>query len=120
MTAAGRWSDELGRLATETLVLGDDELAIHLDAGLARRGETPEARAARQGYYERALRVVGRHLDEQGARGIFLFEQEGAFVLRYLTGSGSGHQLVEFTRDDVEAMIAAAAAGRTGGDATAG
>lgn len=120
MTEAGRWSDEIGRLGEETLVLGEDDLAARMDAGLARRGEAPEARAARQGYYEGALRVLGRYLDAQGARDVFLFEQGGAFVLRYLTGASSGHELVEFTRDEVETMVAAGPTARAGGDGAQG
>jgi hypothetical protein len=56
-------------------------------------------------------------MDLQKPRDVFFFEQEGAFVLRLLmTGTGAaaaGHQLVEFTRDDIMSMIEAAPTQRT-------
>jgi hypothetical protein len=42
---------------------------------------------------------------------VFLFEQEGSFVLRLfgVAGSrGAGHQLSEFTKDEILAMIESA------------
>jgi hypothetical protein len=41
---------------------------------------------------------------------VFLFEQDGSFVLRLfgVSGSRSAHQLSEFTRDEILAMIQAA------------
>jgi hypothetical protein len=58
-------------------------------------------------YYEQALRVIGRYLDEQRARDITFFEQQGGFVLRILVGdqAGSHHELVEFTREDIADLI---------------
>jgi hypothetical protein len=67
---------------------------------------TPDFASA--GHYEKALRVIGRWLDDQKPRDIFFFEQEGAFVLRLLT-SGHGasqHMLAEFTRDDIDRLVA--------------
>jgi len=72
--------------------------------------DTPHAEIAN--YYEQAMRVIGAYIDLNKPRDVFLFEQEGAFVLRLLMlGAGAapmGHQLVEFTRDDIMAMIDAA------------
>jgi hypothetical protein len=85
-----------------------------MEAATAKRGtaasDTPHAEVSN--YYEQAMRVIGAYLDLNRPRDVFLFEQEGAFVLRLLMiGAGSapmGHQLVEFTRDDIMAMIDAA------------
>ena len=54
--------------------------------------------------------MVGRYVDEQKPKDVFFFEQEGAFVLRLLmsTQAGSRHVIAEFTRDELEAMIASA------------
>ena len=59
------------------------------------------------------MRVIGAYLDVQKPRDVFLFEQDGAFVLRLLVdgdrgAAAAGHQLVEFTKEDILAMIAAA------------
>ena len=45
---------------------------------------------------------------EQKPRDVFFFEQEGAFVVRLLMSgqAGSRHELAEFTRDDIEQMVA--------------
>jgi hypothetical protein len=82
-----------------------------MEEGHARRGSQKRAVTWGQaGYYERAFRVVGRYVDEQKSRDIFFFEQDGVFVLRLLmwTQTGSRHVIAEFTRDEVDAMIAAA------------
>jgi hypothetical protein len=103
------WLDAMGRQTKETLRIGDDELSRFMDDGLARRGDgAPTAGGDGQGYYERALRVVGRYIDEQSPRDMFLLEQDGAFVLRLLTThqAGDRHVIVEFTRDDIEQLVA--------------
>jgi hypothetical protein len=97
-----------------TRELPDDEVAELMEAATAKRGtattDTPHAEVSN--YYEQAMRVIGAYLDANRPRDVFLFEQEGAFVLRLLMlGAASapmGHQLVEFTRDDIMAMIDAA------------
>ena len=60
------------------------------------------------GFYETALRVIGRYMDEQKPRDVFFFEQDGAFVVRLLrsTQAGHHHELSEFTRDDITEMVA--------------
>jgi hypothetical protein len=57
--------------------------------------------------HERALRVVGRWVDEQKPRDVFLFEQDGAYVVRlHVAGqAGSHHMLAEFTKDDIDALV---------------
>ena len=118
LTDAGRWSEEIGRRSKETLVLVDDDLARFMDEALARRGRDPRTVPAGAGYYEHALRAVGRYIDGRRPRDLFLFEQEGAFVLRLLVGTAGGdqHELVEFTREDIEALVAQGPSHR-GGDA---
>jgi hypothetical protein len=89
----------------------DEDIARFMEEGHDRRGNQQRAATWGQaGYYEQAFRVVGRYVDEQKPRDIFFFEQDGAFVLRLLMWEQTGrrHVLVEFTRDEVEAMIAQA------------
>jgi hypothetical protein len=67
--------------------------------------------AGPQNYYEQSMRIIGRHLDSEKPRDLFLFEQGGSYVVRTLVGGAAGgisHQLAEFTRDELLAMIEAA------------
>ncbi len=59
------------------------------------------------GQYERALRVLGRYFDQQKPRDIFLFEQDGGYVIRLLMGTRTGarHVLAEFTSDEIQTMV---------------
>lgn len=107
---AGAWSESSGSLVKRTIELPDDAIAEMIDTAAAKRGSdapsVPQTDLAN--YYEQALRVIGRYLDGQKAREVFFFEQDGAFVLRVLlvqSGGSVGHQLVEFTKDDILAMI---------------
>ena len=63
---------------------------------------------AKAGYYETSFRVLGRYMDEQRPRDVFFFEQDGAFVVRLLMtdAKGSRHVLAEFTREDIQALVA--------------
>jgi hypothetical protein len=57
---------------------------------------------------EQALRVIGAWIDEAKARDVFFFEQDGSFVIRLLhatAGGAVGHQLAEFTKQEILAMI---------------
>lgn len=111
---ASAWSDAEGLLTKTTHELPDDEIGQLMDARTAKRvaGAKGTPQAELSNYYEQALRVIGSYLDGQKPRDVFLFEQDGAFVLRLLVaGSGTtstGHQLVEFTKDDIMSMIVAA------------
>jgi len=110
-SSAGAWSDDLGQQAKETFTFLDDDIAVFMEEGEVRRNNPQRAVTWGQaGYYEQALRVIGRYIDDQRPRDIFFFEQDGAFVLRLLmaTQTGSRHVIAEFTRDEVEAMIAEA------------
>jgi hypothetical protein len=104
---ASVWAEGSGVLAKRTYELTDDQIGELLDARLAARGGgTREANEPQ--FYERALRVVGAWIDDQRAHDVFLFEQEGSFVVRLFGATGSpatGHSLAEFTRDDITAMI---------------
>src|ERR671916_94646 len=61
-------------------------------------------------YYELAMRIIGAYVDGQKAHDVFLFEQGGTFVVRLFNAGGSrgSHQLSEFTKDEILAMIEAA------------
>jgi hypothetical protein len=109
--AGGTWSESMGSQHKETLTFLDDDIARFMEEATARRGlgaAAPPPPAHQAGYYETACRVLGRYIDEQKPRDVFFFEQDGAFVLRLLLGSqaGSRHELAEFTRDDIEQMVA--------------
>ena len=97
--SAGAWSDTIGTVSKETLQFLDDDIAKFMEEAVARRGRgAPEGPGA--GVHERALRVVGRWMDEQKPRDVFLFEQDGAYVVRlHVAGqAGSHHMLAEFTQ----------------------
>jgi hypothetical protein len=102
------WADAVGHLSKETLTFFDDEIARYMDEALARRGKMgPNAAPLNAHYYEQTLRVIGRYLDEQRPRDVMFFEQEGGFVVRLLKTdqTGSRHELMEFTREDVADLI---------------
>jgi hypothetical protein len=114
MVGAGTWSDTMGQQVKETLTFLDDDISRFMDEALARRGQRIPIPAVPPGYYEQALRVLGKYMDEQKPRDVFFFEQDGNFVLRLLLSSqaGSRHALFEFTKDDVDGMIASGPARR--------
>ena len=107
--AGGAWSESLGSQTKETLTFLDDDIARFMEESVARRGKPHPEPNRDAGYYETAFRVLGRYMDEQKPRDVFFFEQDGAFVVRLLLSgqAGSGHQLAEFTREDIEQMVAA-------------
>lgn len=108
--ASGGRSDEgFGHLVKKTFEIDDDQAAKLMDEvselrGTATGGE-PHLEIAN--YYQQALRVIGKWIDAQKARDVFFFEQEGSFVVRILATGATGvaHQLSEFTRDEIVAMI---------------
>ena len=105
----GAWSESLGSQVKETLTFLDDDIARFMEEAAARRGRQPPPPLHEAGYYETSFRVIGRYMDEQKPRDVFLFEQEGAFVVRLLLSgqAGSRHELAEFTRDDIAQLVAA-------------
>ena len=107
----GAWSESAGHQVKETLPFLDDDIARFMEEALARRTATTAVSDwTNAGYYEKSFRVVGKWIDEQKPRDIFFFEQEGAFVVRLhkVGPAGSHHMLAEFTKDDIEALIAQA------------
>jgi hypothetical protein len=111
VTAAGPggWAESVGSLHKETLTFFDDDISRFMDEAAARRNSgQPAPDFAAAGHYEQALRVIGRWMDEQKPRDIFFFEQDGAFVLRLLASNQTGtqHMLAEFTRDDIDRLVA--------------
>jgi hypothetical protein len=111
------WNDPAARLDKETFHLLEDDLARFVDEAAARRqgrgGHPPTTELpglSGTGFYETALRVIGSYIDQQQPRDVFFFEQDHQFVMRLLmsTRAGLRHVLVEFTREEIDAMIAAA------------
>jgi hypothetical protein len=108
--SGGSWSESIGQIEKETLTFLDEDIAKFMDEALARRGSGSTVDPTHPGHYQRALRVIGRYIDDQKPRDIFLFEQDGAFVLRlHRSGqAGARHELVEFTKSDVDGLVASA------------
>ena len=106
----GTWSETVGHQVKETLTFLDEDIARFIDESIARRGvaaaEPPNWSKA--GYYEKSFRVIGRWMDGQRPHDIFFFEQDGAFVVRLhmVTPAGARHTLAEFTKEDIEALVA--------------
>jgi hypothetical protein len=104
--STGTWSDTMGTVAKQTFRFLDEDIARFMEEASARRGTGVPASPV--GHYEAAFRVLGRYMDDQKPRDVFFFEQDGAFVLRLLMShqAGSRHELAEFTREDVDDMVA--------------
>ena len=109
------WSDPVARLVKETFHLRDEDIARFMEEAVARRRAADRSYRRRlggqAGFYETALRVVGNYVDQQQPRDVFFFEQDHQFVMRLLmpTRAGLRHVLVEFTREEIDGMITAAA-----------
>ena len=102
------WSEHVGQQTKETLTFLDEDIARFMEESFARRkARAPAREYTAGGYYEKALRVLGRYIDQQQPRDVFFLEQDGAFVIRLLMGTHAGarHVLAEFTRDEIEKMI---------------
>lgn len=118
LPATGARTESEGSLAKITRELPDDEVAELMEVAASKRTDAPPGTPHTEiaNYYEHAMRVIGAYLDLNHPRDVFFFEQGGAFVLRLLVigvgGAAAGHQLVEFTKDDIMAMIEAAPAQR--------
>jgi hypothetical protein len=112
LQAGGADSDSFGSAVKRTYELTDDQVAELMDVAVAQRDTSPDSvpQAEITNYYEHAMRVIGRYIDSQKAHDVFLFEQEGSFVLRLFGVSSArvAHQLAEFTRDEILAMIESA------------
>ncbi|MGH2463035.1 MAG: hypothetical protein ACRDFZ_05330 [Candidatus Limnocylindria bacterium] len=117
----GQWS-ETGTFSKQTHELTDDQVGDLIGAAEAQRGtaaaDHPELGLAN--FYEQALRIIGKWLDGVQPRDVFFFEQEGSFVVRTFVVAAHGkvgHQLSEFTRDEIVGMIEAAPLDRGRGTA---
>ena len=112
LQAGGADSDSFGSAVKRTYELTDDQVGELMDVRAADRGTAPEGvpHADVTNYYEHAMRVLGRWIDSQRPHDVFLFEQDGSFVLRLfgIAGAPAAHHLAEFTRDEILAMIEAA------------
>ncbi len=106
--ASGAWSESMGHQTKETLTFLDDDIARFMEESVARRGKPGPEPHRDAGFYETALRVIGRYMDEQKPRDVFFFEQDGAFVVRLFQTAQQGgqHILAEFTRDDIADLVA--------------
>jgi hypothetical protein len=107
-SGSGAWSESMGSVVKETLTFLDDDIARFMEEALARRGRGEEAHSGPPGHYEKAFRVLGRYMDSQKPKDVFFFEQDGAFVVRLLQGgqTGIGHVLAEFTKEDIDQLVA--------------
>jgi hypothetical protein len=110
MQATGTDSDSLGATVKRTYELTDDQVGELMDANAAKRGsaDADVPHPDLTNYYELGMRILGAYIDSQKAHDIFLFEQDGSFVLRLFGVGGTRtalHQLSEFTKDEILAMI---------------
>jgi hypothetical protein len=108
--AGGAWSDAVGTVSKETLSFLDDDIAKFMEEAAGRRGDgplPPPVDGSAAGAYEHALRVIGRWMDQQRPKDVFLFEQDGSYVIRLLIAgqAGAHHSIAEFTRDDVINLV---------------
>ena len=122
-TGGGAWSDAVGTMTKETLSFLDDDIAKFMEEAAGRRGAGPVPEVVpgtSAGAYEHALRVIGRWMDEQRPKDVFLFEQDGSYVIRLLLAgqAGAHHQIAEFTREDVINLVTQAPKFRAGSGPT--
>jgi hypothetical protein len=108
----GAWS-ESGTFTKVTHELTDDQVGDLMGEAQEHRGTASEdhAEVGVANFYEQALRILGKWLDSVSPRDVFFFEQGGSFVVRaFMVGAHGkvGHQLSEFTRDEIVAMIESA------------
>ena len=112
LQAGGADSDSFGSAVKRTYELTDDQVAELMDVAVGSRGTATDnvPHADITNYYEHAMRVIGRYVDSQKPHDVFLFEQDGSFVLRLfgVAGGGASHQLAEFTRDEILGIIQSA------------
>lgn len=112
--SSGTWSDTIGTVSKETLTFQDDDIAKFMEEAAGRRGKGASEGAA-PGDHEHALRVIGHWIDRQKPHDVFLFEQDGAYVVRlHIAGQATSHHtLAEFTKDDIADLVAKAPELRT-------
>jgi hypothetical protein len=105
--SSGAWSDTIGTVSKETLTFQDDDIAKFMEEAASRRGKESSPDLPTTGNHERALRVIGHWIDSQKPHDVFLFEQDGAYVVRlHVAGQATAHHsLAEFTRDDIQDLV---------------
>ena len=113
MAAGGSDSDSFGALTKRTYELTEDQVAELMDKGESHRGTADRdvSQPDLTNYYELSMRILGAYIDGQKAHDVFFFEQDGTYVLRLfgVAGTRGGtHQLSEFTREEMLAMIESA------------
>jgi hypothetical protein len=118
----GQWS-ESGTFTKETHELTDDQVGDLIGSMLDNRGKVAgdHSEIGIANFYEQALRIIGKWLDSVQPRDVFFFEQGGSSVVRaFMVGAHGkvGHELSEFTRDEIVAMIESAPLDRGRGSAT--
>lgn len=116
----GAAAEGFGTLAKRTHELTDEQVAELMELAAQHRGDATDDQPHPdiERYYELSMRVVGAYIDSQKAHDVFLFEQEGSYVLRLFASAGTrgaGHHLAEFTRDEIMAMIQSAPEHRQSG-----
>ena len=109
----GAAAESFGTLAKRTHELTDEQVAELMEQAAEHRGtaDDDQPHPNVEHYYELSMRVVGAYIDSQKAHDVFLFEQDGSYVLRLFASAGTrvaGHQLAEFTRDEIMGMIQSA------------
>ena len=119
----GQWS-ETGSFSKQTHELTDDQVGDLVGEGQEHRDSSSadHSEVGIANFYEQALRIVGKWLDSVQPRDVFFFEQGGSFVVRAFMVAPHGkvgHQLSEFTRDEIVAMIESAPLDRGRGSAAA-
>ena len=116
----GAAAEGFGTLAKRTHELTDEQVAELMEQAAEHRGAAADDQPHPDigHYYELSMRVVGAYIDSQKAHDVFLFEQDGSYVVRLFASAGTrgaGHQLAEFTRDEIMAMIQSAPEHRQSG-----
>ncbi|CAN5607491.1 hypothetical protein BH23CHL7_BH23CHL7_12580 [soil metagenome] len=102
------WNDPAVQVFKRSFQILEDDVNRFIDEVVARRNaKRPPGSAIADPFYEHALRVLGRYIDEQKPRDVLLFEQDRSFVLRLqmATRTGPRHVLAEFTQTEIEGLI---------------
>ena len=65
-----------------------------MEEAASRRGKESSPDLPSTGNHERALRVIGHWIDSQKPHDVFLFEQDGAYVVRlHVAGQATAHHI---------------------------
>src|SRR3990172_8095343 len=79
-TDVSAWSEPTISVEKETYTFLDDDIARFMEEAMARRHGGSSNDMAQAGTYERALRVLGRYIDQQKPRDVFFFEQDCSYL----------------------------------------